>query len=114
MYFYIKSEDDGSTKEITLTLDNSSETKMYDSYVWEYSLVYGPYTKIAKGQQVSVEHNGTQAKFELEGDGKKLKIKMDPASYSNRKKIRVRCTAHVVGSVAEYDDEVLELGNLPN
>lgn len=116
LYFYIKSEDagPGTPKKITLTLDNSSETKKYDSYVWEYSLVYGPYTKIEKGQQVSVEHNGTQAKFELDGDGKKLEIKMDPASYSNRKKIMVRCTAHVVGSAAEYDDEVLELGNLPN
>ena len=114
LYFYIKSEDDGTKKKITLTLDNSSETKKYDSYVWEYSLVYGPYIKIEKGQQVSVEHNGTQAKFELEGDGKKLEIEMDSASYSNRKKFRVRCTAHVVGSEAEYDDEVLELGNLPN
>ena len=95
-------------------MDNSSETKKYDSYVWEYSLVYDPYIEIAKGQQVSVEHNGTQAKFNLDGDGKKLKIEMDSASYSNRKKIRVRCTAHVVGSVTDYDDEVLELGKLPN
>ena len=114
LYFYIKSETGGTTKKITLTLDNSSETKKYDSYVWEYSLVHGPYIPIAKGQQVSVEHNGTQAKFKLEGDGKELKIEMESASYINRKKIMVRCTAHVVGSVAEYDDEVLELGNLPN